>query len=76
MVGKGLAGLPKTETPGGNDLVTINKSETSEYEWGQHMNNKKRNLESDIGVTEGEIATTKSVIKNWKPVALPKPRKP
>jgi hypothetical protein len=61
---------------GGNNLVTINKSETPEYEWAQHMNNKKRNLESDIGVTEGEIATTKSVIKNWKPVALPKPRKP
>ena len=61
---------------GGNNLVTINKSETPEYEWAQHMNNKKRNLESDIGVTEGEIATTKRVIKNWKPVALPKPRKP
>ena len=61
---------------GGNDLVTINKSETPEYEWAQHMNNKKRNLESDIGVTESEITTTKSVIKNWKPVALPKPRKP
>ena len=61
---------------GGNNLVTINKSETPEYEWAQHMNNKKRNLESDIGVTESEITTTKSVIKNWKPVALPKPRKP
>ena len=34
---------------GGNNLVTINKSETPEYEWAQHMNNKKRNLESDIG---------------------------
>jgi len=61
---------------GGNNLVTINKSETPEYEWTQHMDDKRRNLTSDIGVTESEITTTKSVIKNWKPVALPKPRKP
>ncbi len=61
---------------GGNNLVTINKSETPEYEWVQHMNNKKRNLESDIAVIEGEITNTKTVIKNWKPVALMIPKKP
>lgn len=61
---------------GGNNLVTIKKSETPEYEWGQHMDNKKRNLESDIKLTQTEITNTKTVIKNWKPVALMIPKKP
>ena len=60
---------------GSYNLVTVNKAETPKYEWDQHMDSKRRNLESDIKLTQTEIGNTTLIIKNWKPVALAKPRK-
>ena len=60
---------------GGLKLVAVKKSETPKYEWDQHMDREKRNLESDIKITQTEIGNTTLIIKNWKPVALAKPRK-
>ena len=60
---------------GGLKLVAVKKSETPKFEWDQHMDREKRNLESDIKLTQTEIGNTTLIIKNWKPVALPKPRK-